>query len=448
MKKMIFTALAIGLIAQAQAATIAVIDSGLDYRHDALDGHIWKNALETEDGRDNDGNGYQDDIYGWNFSGPDNKVIDYRYLGTFSPDVNKYFEIQGRILLGTATEAEKEWMKERQANQAFIAELQKFGNFVHGTHVAGIAARNSTSQAMGVKIIPTEVLPTMNLLRAQAKSVAGDDLRMTLVKQALGALAKVQMQMLEEVAVYVNGHKAEVANGSFGTGYKQGQLLAGAAFKLVFQRDATEAELKEVTTHFLNALIEGGHRMVRQAPNTLFVFAAGNDGTNNDEMPFSPTNVKADNVISVAATYDNQFLARFSNFGVKMVDVAAPGMLINSTIPGDGFMEVSGTSQAAPYVANIAARVKEMNPALTPAEIKRIILGTVDFKEFLSGKVLTGGLANPNRAIMAGQLSRTVALNESIARARTAVRDMESTRTIVNPTKSVSVLPLLPQFRF
>ena len=447
MKKLFFTVLATCLLTPAFGANIAVIDSGLDYRHDGLDGHIWKNAAELEDGRDNDGNGYQDDIYGWNFSGPDNKVIDYRYLGTFSPDVNRYFEIQGRMLLGTATETEIAWLRERQSNQEFIAQLQKFGNFVHGTHVAGIAVANSASQAMGVKIIPTEVIPTMNALKSSTKSVQNDELRIAIVKHALLALANQQMLLLEEVAIYVHQRGSDVANGSFGTGAAQAKMIGGALLKLALGRDATEAELNDVAKHFLTALIEGGQRMVRRAPNTLFVFAAGNDGSNNDVMPTSPANVRADNVITVAATYDNQFLARFSNYGATMVDVAAPGMLINSTIPGDGYMEVSGTSQAAPFVANIAARVKEMNPALTPADIKRIILGTVDMKAFLAGKVLSGGLVNGNRAVMAGQLSRTLAMPEAMTRARAQVRDVESTRTIIHPSKKVEAMPLLPQFR-
>jgi len=448
MKNVFFVSLsALLLTSSVSAATIAIIDSGLDYQHTSLTGHIWQNVNEADDGRDNDGNSYQDDIYGWNFANQNNQVIDYKYLGTFSPDTTKYFDVQGRILLGTATEADKEWYKAKVADQKFVAELGKFGNFVHGTHVAGIAAMNTGSQAMGVKIIPTEVLPSIQKLADAHKNVKAEDFRMQLLKQGLAALAGEQMKMLEEVSLFINGHKAEIANGSFGTGFKQAQMITGAAFKIIFFRDATEAELNEVTSHFMNALITEGQRMVRAAPNTLFVFAAGNDGSNNDALPTSPTNIKADNVLSVAATYDNQFLARFSNYGAKMVDVAAPGMLIRSTIPGNAFLEVSGTSQAAPFVANIAARVKEMNPALTPAEIKRIVMGTVDYKDFLAGKVLTGGLVNTDRAIMAGELSKTLAINESIARARTSVRDVESERPRVQQTKSVAVLPLLPMFR-
>ena len=46
-----------------------------------------------------------------------------------------------RCFLGTATSEEIEWMKSKREDQEFIKELMKFGNFIHGTHVAGIAAQ-------------------------------------------------------------------------------------------------------------------------------------------------------------------------------------------------------------------------------------------------------------------------------------------------------------------
>jgi len=54
---------------------VAVIDSGISYSHNDLDGNIWSNSGETgggkeTDGVDNDGNGYTDDWHGWDFLGP------------------------------------------------------------------------------------------------------------------------------------------------------------------------------------------------------------------------------------------------------------------------------------------------------------------------------------------------------------------------------------------
>lgn len=431
----------------ANAANVAIIDSGLDTQHGELKNNIWKNALEVDDVRDNDGNGYQDDVHGWNFAEQNSILIDYKYKETYTPDTFRFFEIQGRALTGRATDADRTWVNEMRQNQEFMANLQKFGNFVHGTHVAGIAVEGSQNLAMGVKLIPTEVKPFMDMMAVKASHKGiSNDFRMKLLKSGLEALAGQQMKLLKEIALYVDGHKMDVANGSFGTGYEQAKMITGVAFKVIFFRDATEEELKDVTLHFMNALITQGQRMVRAAPKTLFVFAAGNDGSNNDEFPTSPTNIKADNVISVAATYDVQFLAPFSNYGLKMVDVAAPGMLIDSTIPVNNRMQVSGTSQAAPFVAKVAGMIKDANPALKPVDIKRILMGTVDAKSFLKGKVLAGGIVNTSRAVVAAELSRSLSINDAISRSLTAVRDVEPSREIVDPSASVKPIPLVPMF--
>jgi cell wall-associated protease len=441
---------AIGLLALsmgAQAATIAVIDSGLDTKHAQLKSNIWVNSAEINDGRDNDGNGYQDDFNGWNFAEQNNILVDYKYENTYTPEAFKFFEIQGRQLLGTATEADRAWLEQARQNQEIIANLQKFGNFVHGTHVAGIAVEGTQNQALGIKLIPTEVKPFMETLAVKAAQKGlQNSTRMRILKAGLEALAGQQMNLLEEIAVYANGHKADVANGSFGTGFEQAKMITGIAFKVIFFRDATEAELQEVTLHFMNALITQGQRMVKAAPNTLFVFAAGNDGSDNDVMPTSPTNIKADNVVSVAATYDVQFLAPFSNYGMKMVDVAAPGMLIDSAIPVGRRLQVSGTSQAAPFVAKVAGLIKDANPSLKPADIKKILIGTVDMKEFLRGKVLAQGIVNNERAVFAAQLSVSVGVNEAISRSRSSVRDAEPSREIVTP-RNVEPTQLTPMFQ-
>ena len=101
--------------------------------------------------------------------------------------------------------------------------------------------------------------------------------------------------------------------------------------------------------------------MVEESKNTLWVFAAGNDGTNNDQLPSSPTNIQADNVISVAATIGFDVIAPFSNFGVKMVDVAAPGVSINSTVPGDEFLLGEHLRQLP---AAIYGKIKDLNNKL------------------------------------------------------------------------------------
>ena len=69
----------------------------------------------------------------------------------------------------------------------------------------------------------------------------------------------------------------------------------------------------------------------------LFVAAAGNDSLNNDASPFYPASYDLDNIISVAATDQDDNLSLFSNYGPASVDVGAPGENIFSTIPGAGY---------------------------------------------------------------------------------------------------------------
>lgn len=429
-------------LSTVQAATIAVIDSGLDYKHEFIVPNLWTNPNEVYDRRDNDGNGYQDDVNGWNFAEQNGQIIDYSYLGTFSPDCTKYFDIQGKYFLKQATEEEIAWMKAKVADPKFIKEMGKFGNFVHGTHVAGITVRGTQNHAMGVKLIPTEVKPFFDSLRG--KSASAD--RWELLGKMFEQLAMAQMQQLGEIAKFVASHKADVANGSFGTGFKNVKTITDNAYKILFFKAPTPEDSDRAAHLFIDALVKNGQSFVGSAPETLFVFAAGNDGMSNDTYGTSPANIKADNVITVGATYKNEFFAPFSNFGTKMVDVAAPGMLIHSSIPGNEYLKVSGTSQASPYVANVAGQVKDANPSLRPADIRKILMGTVDAKPFLTDKVAAGGIVNPDRARTAGELTKSMKVEEAISRSRAMVRDMVVNRSEVD--KSVVVpMELSPSFR-
>lgn len=419
----------LSLSVPAFATTVAIIDSGVDYRHVDLRDNIWMNPGEVPwNDRDDDGNGFIDDVYGWNFAENNNEVIDYSYLGMLSPDIRRFFDIQTGMMLGTATREEIEWVREKINDQEFLRKLMIYGNFMHGTHVAGIAVEGvEEAKILTVKLIPTEVkLPFSVQALLGSKDIQSEDksLRMGLVKMGLAALAKQQAQLLIQIGEYVGNHGSRVANGSFGTGYAQAEMIVSIIFQGIFGRGPSEEETFEVATHFLNALIEESTAMVDVAPETLFVFAAGNDNTNNDVFPTSPTNIARSNVISVAATYDRVFLAPFSNYGVNTVDVAAPGLGIVNTVPGDEYLGVSGTSQAAPYVARVAAEVISVNPELTPSEVRRIILGTVDAKDFLEGKVRSGGIANGERAKFAAELSKTMALNLAIRESLRQVADV------------------------
>jgi subtilisin family serine protease len=60
-----------------RTVVVAIIDSGVDVRHVDLAGNLWINKEEVPgNGMDNDGNGYPDDVHGWNFiGGPDGRHV-------------------------------------------------------------------------------------------------------------------------------------------------------------------------------------------------------------------------------------------------------------------------------------------------------------------------------------------------------------------------------------
>jgi subtilisin family serine protease len=71
-----------GEITTPKDSVIAVIDTGVDYNHSDLAANMWKNKGETKNGEDDDGNGYVDDVYGYDFHNNDADPMDDHYHGT------------------------------------------------------------------------------------------------------------------------------------------------------------------------------------------------------------------------------------------------------------------------------------------------------------------------------------------------------------------------------
>jgi subtilisin family serine protease len=60
----------------SSSVVVGIIDEGIQYSHPDLQGQVWTNPFDPVDGIDNDGNGYKDDIHGWDFDGNNNEVYD------------------------------------------------------------------------------------------------------------------------------------------------------------------------------------------------------------------------------------------------------------------------------------------------------------------------------------------------------------------------------------
>ncbi len=139
-----------------------------------------------------------------------------------------------------------------------------------------------------------------------------------------------------------------------------------------------------------------------EASNSLFVAAAGNSGLNIDSSPQYPAAYNSANILSVASTDRNDNLSSFSNFGAISVDLGGPGSSIVSTVPGNAYATLSGTSMASPHAAGVAALVLSANPGLSFQDLKTTIMSSVDPIPALSLNTVSGGRLNVNNAISGG----------------------------------------------
>ena len=143
-----------------------------------------------------------------------------------------------------------------------------------------------------------------------------------------------------------------------------------------------------------------------QEKGILIVAAAGHDHHNTDleenrYYPAAYENKGLKNIISVASIDNEGRLLPSSNYGVKSVDIAAPGEGILSTIPGGKYGKLTGTSQATAFVTGVAALILSKQPSLTPSQIKEVIMKSASLSENLRGKVAAAGSLDAFKAVTA-----------------------------------------------
>lgn len=369
---------------------VAVWDEGVDTA--LFPGRLWTNPGERVDARDDDGNGYVDDVHGISFDENGAPAIgpvilfDQRYSGR---------EAELRELFVGELDAEAD--RDTPAARAFrnrmdtlsvdeVAPLREastfYASYSHGTATAAITMAGN---------------PAARLLVIRSNSSG----YLTTQPAVTPAIARQDAVITSEIVTYLRTHGTRVVNMSFGIWLEaiEGTLAANGVGK-------TPDERKAIALEVFHIYADAYRNAIASAPEILFIPAAGNI---NSEIGFAldtPSNIDLPNVLTVGAVDRAGDPANFTNHG-RLVRIYAPGVEVESTLPGGGHVVASGTSLAAPAVSNLAAKLFAIDPSLTPEQAIALILeGASTSKD---GKYR---LLNPKHSI-ALLKSRLAALTQS-----------------------------------
>lgn len=414
----------------AYGATIAIIDTGFDLDHEFLKPKIFKSETDEEavDPK------LQKKFHGWNFHDNDHlkkPVIDDQ---TALQEVLLFRSLRAKGHREGLTPEEFEWFSKRNSDKEFMAKVSQFKKHAHGTFVAGIALREGEN----INIFPIRGLNIKVPVVAVEDTSAPDPLAPPKAKSAQDKFNEEINNSLDRISRkfskichYLSLRKIEVVNASYGITYKNIVTKFRETYRKHTGVEIDEPRLQTFVNMFFKELYRRSEKTMRKYPHMLFVFSAGNSGLNNDDFHHYPSKIKLPNTLSVAAM-NGDYLASFSNFGPKSVDIGAPGVAILSLVPKvyakDGkemYSPSSGTSMAAPYISNLAAQIMNTNKRLSPTEVKQIMVETGDIKDHLKLKLVSASVANNDRAIKAALLSRDMPLPEAINLARLDLIPME-----------------------
>lgn len=342
--------------AGAEPVVLAVWDSGVDTEIFASLGLLWHNDGETPDGHDNDNNGFVDDVHGIAYDLHATKVSQplYRLSGIVDDPAalealsKGLGDIQFNIDSPEATAVRQRMATLPQEDvEGFLEALSAYGNYSHGTHVAGIASEGNpfarilaARMTYGHTLIPEE--PTL----AQAHRDAA---------------------MFLEVVDYFRTQNVRVVNMSWGGSLRsiEGALEANAAGGDTTSRKALAREIYEIGDRALR-------RAIREAPQILFVTSAGNSDNDVRFDEFYPSSYEFPNLLTVGAVDIAGEETSFTSLG--KVDIYANGFEVESYVPGGNRLPYSGTSMSSPQVTNLAGKLLALYPELSVAQLKRLIL--------------------------------------------------------------------------
>jgi subtilisin family serine protease len=138
-------------------------------------------------------------------------------------------------------------------------------------------------------------------------------------------------------------------------------------------------------------LIPDTLKYIADTYGVLVVAAAGNDSSDIYKNPTYPASFNNENLLIVSSTSASGSMSYFSNFGKINSDVATPGSSIYSTVPGNKYDSMSGTSMASPTTAGVAAEIWSHYPQLNYSQIKEVLIKSVTPVEKFKSKMVSGG---------------------------------------------------------
>lgn len=347
-----------------EPVVVTIWDSGLDCDIPGFKNVLWTNKDEVPDNnKDDDGNGFVDDVHGIAYTLHSDKTTEVLYpIGDVEGDADRLQrQMKGLVDIQMGVESEEaSQLKKMLASlpqeeaKPFIEGISEYGNYCHGTHVAGIAIKgNPYARVMvsrltfGHELIPEE--PTVEQARIDSAATV-------------------------EMVQYFADNGSRVVNMSWGGS------LAGVESALE-QNNAggTPEERKKLARKIFNIGVRALENAMAETPEILYVTSAGNADNDVKFEEFVPSGFDLDNMIVVGAVDQAGEETGFTSFG--NVDCYASGYEVLSYVPGGEQMPLSGTSQASPQVTNLAAKILAIKPDLTPTEVKDLILEGCDDKQ-------------------------------------------------------------------